>query len=56
VRTKPVPSGQRAVPSGTLAGFGVETSSHKFGLFQHTCVAFEVHRCRHCDLRRRGRR
>lgn len=23
-------------------GVGIETSSHKFGLFQHTCVAFEL--------------
>ncbi len=23
-------------------GVGIETSSHKFGLFQHTCVAYEL--------------
>ncbi|GFR82567.1 delta(24)-sterol reductase-like [Elysia marginata] len=23
-------------------GVGVETSSHKFGLFQHNCVSFEI--------------
>lgn len=23
-------------------GVGIETSSHKFGLFQHCCVTFEV--------------
>jgi delta24-sterol reductase len=27
---------------GLLMGFGVETSSHKYGLFQHICVAYEV--------------
>ena len=26
-------------------GTGVETSSHKYGLFQHTCRAFEVVLC-----------
>ena len=23
-------------------GVGIETSSHKYGLFQHTCVSFEL--------------
>ncbi|KAJ3361178.1 hypothetical protein GGF32_007733 [Allomyces javanicus] len=27
---------------GLINGFGIETSSHKYGLFQHTCTAFEV--------------
>ncbi|XP_071799602.1 delta(24)-sterol reductase-like [Asterias amurensis] len=27
---------------GMVMGVGIETSSHKFGLFQHTCVAFEL--------------
>lgn len=27
---------------GLLMGFGVETSSHKYGLFQHICEAFEI--------------
>lgn len=27
---------------GLIMGFGVETSSHKYGLFQHTCEQFEV--------------
>jgi delta24-sterol reductase len=27
---------------GLINGFGVETSSHKYGLFQHTCVSYEV--------------
>jgi len=27
---------------GLINGFGVETSSHKFGLFQHICVSFEI--------------
>lgn len=27
---------------GLLMGFGVETSSHKYGLFQYICVAYEV--------------
>src|SRR5690606_714023 len=27
---------------GLSMGFGIETSSHKYGLFQHICVAFEV--------------
>ena len=27
---------------GLIAGFGVETSSHKFGLFQHICLSFEI--------------
>lgn len=27
---------------GLIMGTGIETSSHKYGLFQHTCRAFEV--------------
>jgi len=27
---------------GLIMGFGVETSSHKYGLFQHICSAFEL--------------
>eukprot|EP01038_Epipyxis_sp_PR26KG_P010467 gene10467-14061_t len=27
---------------GLVAGVGIETSSHKYGLFQHVCVAFEL--------------
>jgi len=27
---------------GLINGFGVETSSHKYGLFQHICVSFEI--------------
>lgn len=27
---------------GLIMGFGVETSSHKYGLFQHICEAFEI--------------
>lgn len=27
---------------GLIMGVGVETSSHKFGLFQHCCVSFEL--------------
>jgi hypothetical protein len=27
---------------GLVAGCGIETSSHKYGLFQHICVSFEV--------------
>lgn len=27
---------------GLINGFGVETSSHKYGLFQHTCVSYEL--------------
>ncbi|KAI9179463.1 hypothetical protein H9P43_004786 [Blastocladiella emersonii ATCC 22665] len=27
---------------GLISGFGIETSSHKYGLFQHTCTAYEV--------------
>jgi delta24-sterol reductase len=27
---------------GLINGFGIETSSHKYGLFQHTCVAYEI--------------
>ncbi len=27
---------------GLVSGVGIETSSHKFGLFQHICLSFEV--------------
>ena len=27
---------------GLIMGFGVETSSHKYGLFQHTCESFDI--------------
>jgi delta24-sterol reductase len=27
---------------GLIMGFGVETSSHKYGLFQHICASFEI--------------
>ena len=27
---------------GLVMGTGIETSSHKFGLFQHICTSFEV--------------
>lgn len=27
---------------GLIMGFGVETSSHKYGLFQHICVSFDL--------------
>jgi FAD/FMN-containing dehydrogenase len=30
---------------GLIMGTGIETSSHKFGLFQNTCRAFEVILC-----------
>ena len=37
---------------GLIMGFGVETSSHKHGLFQHICAAFDIvtaeGQCLHC--------
>jgi len=27
---------------GLIMGFGIETSSHKYGLFQHICVSYEL--------------
>ena len=27
---------------GLVNGTGIETSSHRYGLFQHICVAFEI--------------
>ena len=27
---------------GLIAGVGIETSSHKYGLFQHVCLSFEI--------------
>ena len=38
---------------GLVMGFGVESSSHKYGLFQSICVAFDVvtadGQCHHCS-------
>ena len=30
------------VAGGMINGCGIETSSHKYGLFQHICVSFEL--------------
>lgn len=30
------------VTGGLIMGTGIETSSHKHGLFQHICVSFEM--------------
>ena len=27
---------------GLIMGFGIETSSHRYGLFQHVCTAYEL--------------
>ena len=27
---------------GLIAGVGIETSSHKYGLFQHICISYEI--------------
>lgn len=27
---------------GLIMGVGIETSSHKHGLFQHTCVSYDI--------------
>ena len=38
---------------GLIMGFGVESSSHRFGLFQHICVSFDIvtpdGELRHCS-------
>lgn len=33
------------VPGGIVNGQGLESSSHKYGLFQNTCVSFELVLC-----------
>ena len=30
------------VIGGLIMGCGIETSSHKYGLFQHICVSYEL--------------
>lgn len=37
-----VPELDSLTVGGLIMGFGVETSSHKYGLFQHICTAFEL--------------
>jgi delta24-sterol reductase len=37
-----VPELDSLTVGGLIMGFGVETSSHKYGLFQHICKAFEI--------------
>ncbi|HBA65555.1 MAG TPA: delta(24)-sterol reductase, partial [Methylococcaceae bacterium] len=37
-----VPELDSLTVGGLIMGFGVETSSHKYGLFQHICEAFEI--------------
>ncbi|MEC4747043.1 FAD-binding protein [Methylomicrobium sp. Wu6] len=37
-----VPELDSLTVGGLIMGFGVETSSHKYGLFQHICASFEV--------------
>lgn len=37
-----VPELDELTVGGLIMGFGVETSSHKYGLFQNICVAFEL--------------
>ena len=37
-----VPELDSLTVGGLIMGFGIETSSHKYGLFQHICVAFEI--------------
>lgn len=37
-----VPELDSLTVSGLIMGFGVETSSHKYGLFQHICESFEI--------------
>lgn len=37
-----VPELDSLTVGGLIMGFGVETSSHKYGLFQHICTAFEI--------------
>lgn len=31
-----------ASPGGLIMGTGIESSSHKYGLFQHVCTAYEL--------------
>lgn len=37
-----VPELDSLTVGGLIMGFGIETSSHKYGLFQHICSAFEI--------------
>ncbi len=37
-----VPELDTLTVGGLIMGFGVETSSHKYGLFQHICESFEI--------------
>lgn len=37
-----VPELEDLTVGGLIMGFGVESSSHHHGLFQHTCVSFEI--------------
>ena len=37
-----LPELEELTVGGLVMGFGIETSSHKYGLFQHTCIEFEV--------------
>ncbi len=37
-----VPELDSLTVGGLIMGFGIETSSHKYGLFQHICVCFEI--------------
>lgn len=37
-----VPELDSLTVGGLIMGFGVETSSHKYGLFQHICESFEI--------------
>lgn len=37
-----VPELDDLTAGGLVSGFGVEASSHKYGLFQHICSAFEI--------------
>ena len=37
-----VPELDDLTAGGLVSGFGIEASSHKYGLFQHICTAFEI--------------
>ena len=37
-----VPELDSLTVAGLLMGFGVETSSHKYGLFQFICIQYEI--------------
>lgn len=37
-----VPELDSLTVGGLINGFGIESSSHKYGLFQHICVSFEI--------------